>query len=77
MRFLNAGFLHKSTVPGPQSNILKYFRKYFCFHRDIHENIFDFRVTIPGSQENDPQITPFFLTSNHKPRHVPVLSNHR
>ena len=54
MRFLNSGLLHKSTVPGPLSNILKYIRKYFRFHRDIHENIFDFRVTIPGSQENDP-----------------------
>ena len=54
MRFLNFGFLLESTVPGPSSNILKYFRKYFRFHKDIHENIFDYRVTIPGSQENDP-----------------------
>ena len=60
MRFLNSGFLHKSTVPWPYSNILKYFRKYFRFHRDILQNIFDFRVTIPGSQENDPFMTHFF-----------------
>jgi len=56
MRFfiLMSGFLHESIAPIPLSNILKYFQKYFCFHRDIHENIFDFRVTIPRNQENDP-----------------------
>ena len=54
MRFLMSGFLHESIVPIPLSNILKYFQKYFRFRGDIHENIFDFRVTIPGSQENDP-----------------------
>jgi len=51
MRFWMSGFLHESIVPIPLSNILKYFRKYFRFRRDIHENIFDFRVTIPGSQK--------------------------
>ena len=54
MRFLMSGFLHESKVPTPLSNIVKYFRKYFCFRGDIHENIFDFRVMIPGSQKNDP-----------------------
>ena len=31
MRFLNSHFSHKSIVPIPLSNILKYFCKYFCF----------------------------------------------
>ena len=54
MKFLMSGFFHESIVPIPLSNILKIFRKYFCFRGDIHENIFDFRVTIPGSKKNDP-----------------------
>ena len=70
MRFLMSGFLHESIVPIPLSNILEYFRKYFRFQGDILENIFDFWVTIPGCQKNDPQLTPIFFTSNHKPRHV-------
>jgi len=53
MRFLNSGIFHKPIVPIPLSNILKYFRKFFRFRGDIHENIFDFWETIPGSQKND------------------------
>ena len=54
MRYLMSGFLHESIVPIPLSNILKYFQKCFRFCGDINKNIFDFWVTIPGSQENDP-----------------------
>ena len=40
-------FFHKSIVPRFMSHSLKYFR----FRGDIRENISDFWVTIPGSQE--------------------------
>jgi len=40
MRFLNSGFFHKSIVPISLIDILKYFCEYFCFRRDIQENIF-------------------------------------
>ena len=44
MRFLTSGFFYESIVPGPWINMLKYFR----FRGDIHENILDLQVTIPG-----------------------------
>jgi len=61
MRFLMSGFLHESIVPRPLCNTPKYFWKIFCFGGDIREYISDFRVTIPGSPENDPYMTPFFV----------------
>jgi len=49
-----SGFLHESIVPRPLCNASKYFRKIFRFRGDIRKYISDFRVTIPGSPENDP-----------------------
>ena len=49
MRFFNSVFLHKSKVPGPQSKILKYFRKYFRFSRRYSRNQFFF-VAISGAR---------------------------
>ena len=72
MIFLGSGFLHESIVHRPWSNILKYFLKYFCFCRDINENISDFRVTIPRNRENSSLMSTFFLRSNHNSMYVHV-----
>ena len=61
MRFSNSVFFHESTIPIPLSNPPKYFRKYFRFRGDIHENIIlilgnntrkslDNRVWLPGNR---------------------------
>ena len=42
-----------SWINSPWIHMLKYFQKYFCFRRDIHEIRFfhgDFWVTVPGNQ---------------------------
>ena len=51
MRFLTSVFF--SWINSPWIHMLKYFRKYFCFRRDIHEIRFfhgDFWVTVPGNK---------------------------
>jgi len=59
--FLMSGFLPESEGPSPLSKSSKDFQKYFCFPGDIHENISDFRVMIPGSRENGSYMTPIFF----------------
>ena len=56
--------LHKSIVPRPQINTPKYFWIIFCFHGDVHENIFDFRVTVPWRSKKWFWDDPIFLSSN-------------
>ena len=68
MRFLKSGFcLHESIVYSIVPNI---FENIFVFAEIFAENIFDFRLTIPGSRENSSLMTPFFLPSNHFPMYV-------
>ena len=68
-----SGFLHESTGPVPLSKSLKYFRKYFCFRREIHENISNVRATIPRSLKPGLRL-PHFLLSNHNPMYVCTTS---